>query len=459
MAPDRARDDARRTPPGPRGVPLLGLLPALRRDPIGVFMDAAKHFGDVAYLKIGSENGLLLTRPEHIRHVLQDNARNYRKSRMYDRLKVSLGEGLLTSEGAYWLRQRRMAQPAFHRERIAGLAVVMAHAAREVAARWETAAAGSEPLDIADEMMGLTQTIVLRTLLGADLGSFAGELDRAWATINQHIGEGFWSLGLAERLPTPKNRRFHEAVDVLDGAVFHIIEQRRRVGGEGNDLLSMLLLARDEETGETMTDRQLRDEVTTILLAGHETTSLALTWTFYLLSRHHHVRQRLESEIDAELAGRPPRYADLAHLPYARMVIEEAMRLYPPAWGLSRQALAPDEIGGYQVPRGWLVFVVPFVMHRHPAYWDEPDAFDPERFTPERTAARPKFVYLPFGGGPRQCIGNQFAMIEAHLVLATLVQRYRLELVGGPVEPWPLITLRPRHAMRMQIQRRAPGAA
>jgi cytochrome P450 len=459
MSVVRARADVRRMPPGPRGVPLLGLLPALRRDPIAVFMDAALRFGDVVYLKLGAGNGVLLTHPEHIRHVLQDNARNYHKSPLYDRLKVSLGEGLLTSEDAYWLRQRRMAQPAFHRERIAGLAAMMAHAARDVAARWQAAADRGEALDIGDEMMRLTQTIVLRTLLGADLGEFAGALDDAWATINQHIGERFWSLGLTERLPTPTNRRFHRAVDVLDRTVFHIIDQRRRASREGNDLLSMLLFARDEETGQTMTDRQLRDEVTTILLAGHETTSLALTWTFYLLSRHHHIRQRLESEVDTALAGRPPDYADLGRLPYARMVIEEAMRLYPPAWGLSRQAVAPDEIGGYAVPRGWLVFVVPFVMHRLPAYWAEPDAFDPERFTPERTAARPKFVYLPFGGGRRQCIGNQFAMIEAHLVLTTLVQRYRLELSGGAVEPWPLITLRPRHAVRMQLARRAPVLA
>src|SRR5262245_26586632 len=291
------------------------MLPAMRRDPIAVFMDAATRFGDVSYLKIGPEHGYLLTRPEHIRHVLQDNARNYHKSPLYDRLKFSLGEGLLTSEDAYWLRQRRMAQPAFHRERIASFGAVMAHAAQELAERWEAHADRGEPVDVTEEMMSLTQTIVLRTLLGADLGSFAGELDRSWATVNQHIGERFWSLGLTDGWPTPKNRRFLRAVDVLNRAVFHIVDQRRRAGREGNDLLSMLLFARDEETGQTMTDHQLRDEVMTILLAGHETTSLALTWTFYLLSRHHHVRDRLESEVDAALLGRPPLYADLGRLP------------------------------------------------------------------------------------------------------------------------------------------------
>jgi cytochrome P450 len=304
-------------------------------------------------------------------------------------------------------------------------------------------------------MMRLTQTIVLRTLLGADLGPFAGELGRAWTLVNEHIGTGFWSLGLTEGWPTPRNRRFRRALEVLDRAVFHLINERRRAGHETNDLLSMLLFARDEDTGQVMTDRQLRDEVMTILLAGHETTSLALGWAWYLLSQHPDVQRRLENELDSVLGTRFPAYDDLGSLPYTRMVIEEALRLYPPAWGLSRQALGSDQIGGYHLPRGWLVFIVPFVMHRHRAYWDEPESFDPERFTPERSAARPKFVYLPFGAGPRQCIGNQFAMIEAHLVLATLAARYRLTLAPGhPVEPWPLITLRPRHGIKMLVEGR-----
>jgi cytochrome P450 len=431
------------------------MMPALRRNPIAVFVDVARSFGDVAYLKIGPRRGYLVTHPDHIRHVLQDNARNYHKSPLYDKLRVSLGNGLLTSEDGYWLRQRRMAQPAFHRQRIEALASVMAEAANETAARWEPIAARGEPIDISDEMMRLTQAIVLRTLLGADLGPFAGELDRAWAIVNQHIGTNFWSLGLLERWPTPKNRRFRRALDVLDRAVFHIINERRRAGCESNDLLSMLLFARDEETGQAMTDRQLRDEVMTILLAGHETTSLALAWTWYLLSQHPDAQRCLENELDSVLGGRLPAYNDLGSLPYTRMVIEEALRLYPPAWGFSRQALGSDEIGGFHLPRGWLVFLIPFVMHRHRAYWEEPESFDPERFAPERSSARPKFVYLPFGAGPRQCIGNQFAMIEAQLAVATLAQRYRLALVPGhPVEPWPLITLRPRHGIKMMAESR-----
>lgn len=246
---------------------------------------------------------------------------------------------------------------------------------------------------------------------------------------------------------------------LLREAVDYVIAQRRRIASDTADLLSMLLAARDEETGEGMTDEQLRVEVTTFLLAGQETTALALTWTWYLLSQHPEVQQRLEQEIDDAVDGRPPESADLVNLPYARMVIDETMRLYPPAWGFSRQALGDDLLGGYHLPRGWLAFVVPYVLHRLPAYWTAPDAFDPDRFSAERSAERPKFVYVPFGAGPRQCIGNHFALIEAHVIVTTLAQRYRLRLVPHHrVEPWPLITLRPRHGMPMFIERRSSTA-
>jgi cytochrome P450 len=441
-----------RRPPGPRGMPLLGMMPALRRDPLGVFAGAARTFGDVAYLKIGPRHGYLVTNPDDIRHVLQDNARNYHKSPLYEKLREPLGNGLLTSEDAHWLRQRRMAQPAFHRQRVEELASIMADTARETATRWEAIAGRGEPVDVAEEMMRLTQTIVLRTLLGSELGPLAGELDRAWALVNEHIGESFWSLGITDKWPTPKNRRFRRALAVLDRAVFHLIDERRRDGRETNDLLSMLMAARDEDTGQGMTDGQLRDEVMTILLAGHETTSLALAWTWYLLSEHAEVEERLENELDTVLAGRWPAYSDLGSLPYTRMVIDEALRLYPPAWGFSRQAMAPDTIRGYDLPQGWLVFIIPFVVHRLEQYWDDPEQFDPDRFTPARSAARPKLAYLPFGAGPRQCIGNQFAIVEAQLVLAALASRYRLRLVPGHlVEAWPLITLRPRCGINMTI--------
>jgi cytochrome P450 len=366
----------------------------------------------------------------------------------------------LTSEGAFWLRQRRIAQPAFHRRRIAALAGVMTDAAREMAVEWDAIASAGQPVDVGEEMMRLTRTVVLRALLGADLGPFTSRIDGAWSVMNEHIGDSFWSLGLTEGWPTARNRRFQAARAVLRGAVEYAIRQRRAEPSEGHDLLSMLLAARDEDTGEAMTDEQLRVEVTTFLLAGQETTSLALTWTFYLLSQHAAVRERVEAELDSVLGGRAAAYEDLPHLPYTRRVIDEAMRLYPPAWGFSRQALADDELGGYRLPRGWLAFLMPYVLHRQPAYWPDPERFDPDRFTPERSAERPKFAYLPFGAGPRQCIGNQFALLEAHLSVATLAQTHRLRLVPGhPVEPWPLITLRPRFGMPMTIERRTGRGA
>jgi cytochrome P450 len=447
-------------PPGPRGLPILGMLPAVRRNPTAVFTEAARRYGDVVYFKIGPRHGYLITNPADVRHVLQDNARNYHKSPLYDKLRTVLGNGLLTSEDDFWLRQRRIAQPAFHRQRVAALAGEMVAAARDAAARWQTIASGGEPVDVDEEMMRLTRTVVLRALLGADLGPFADEVDGAWTVINQYIGESFWSLGLTDWLPTAKQRRFLTARAVLREAVDYVISQRRGSPSESADLLSMLLSARDEETGESMTDEQLRVEVTTFLLAGQETTSLALTWTWYLLSQHAGPLRRLEEEIDTVLGGRPPEYADLANLPYTRMVIDEAMRLYPPAWGFSRQALADDELGGYRLPRGWLAFVVPYVLHRLPAFWQDAETFDPDRFAPERSADRPKFVYVPFGAGPRQCIGNQFALIEAQLIVATLAQGYRLHLLPKHrVEPWPLITLRPRFGMPMLIERRTVPAS
>jgi cytochrome P450 len=435
---------------------VLGSLLDIRRDPIGAFLRAALRYGDVAYFKVGPRQGYLITNPDDVRHVLQDNARNYHKSPLYQKLRMHLGNGLLTSEDEFWLRQRRIAQPAFHRQRVAGLANVMASAARDTAAQWQRLAAAGRSVDVDDEMMRLTRTVVVRALLGSDLGPYTERIDGAWTIINEYIGENLWSIGLTGWLPSARRRRFEAARAVLREAVDYVITRRRQNPADTPDLLSMLLAARDDDTGEGMTDEQLRVEVTTFLLAGQETTSLALTWIWYLLSQHPPAQRRLDEELDAVLCGRPPDYADLANLPYTRMVIDEAMRLYPPAWGFSRQALGDDQLGGYQLPRGWMAFVVPYVLHRLPSLWEEPDAFDPDRFSPERSANRPKFAYVPFGAGPRQCIGNQFALIEAQLIVATLAQRYRLRLVPGhPVEPWPLITLRPRFGMPMFIESRS----
>jgi cytochrome P450 len=442
-------------PPGPRGYPLIGVLPGLRSDPLRTFLDAADRYGDVVHMKAGPYHGYLLSEPAHIRHVLQDNARNYHKSPLYARLRDTLGNGLLTSEDSSWLRQRRLAQPAFHRQRLVAMAETMVACTEQMLERWDRAAPDGATIDVVEEMMALTQAIIVRTMFSTDLGETADVVNRTWPIINRRIGETFWATKIETTLPLPANRRFWRALAELDGVVYRIIADRRRTGRDEPDLLSMFVSARDEETGGGMSDRQLRDEVMTMLLAGHETTSLALSWTYYLLSRHPAVERSIAEEVDRVVGAARPSFAHLDQLVCARRAIEESLRLYPPAWGFSRRALGDDEIGGFRVRKGSLVFLIPFVLHRRPALWPDPDRFDPDRFTPEHEAARPKFAYIPFGGGPRGCIGNHFAMIEAQLIVASIAQRYRVELLPDQqIRPEPLITLRPAPGVRARLMKR-----
>jgi cytochrome P450 len=442
-------------PPGPRGVPLLGVLPQLRSDPIATFLDAANRYGDVVRLKAGPYDGYLVSDPADIKRVLQDNARNYHKSPLYDRLRDGLGNGLLTSEDSLWLRQRRLAQPAFHRQRLIAMADTMVACTEQMLDRWERVAASGRTIDLVAEMMALTQAIIVRTMFSTDLGEMADIVNRTWPIVNQRIGETFWATRLETMLPLPANRRFRRALRELETVVYRIVAARRRTRRDDPDLLSMFLSARDEDTGEGMTDRQLRDEVMTMLLAGHETTSLALSWTHYLLSQHADAERRVAGEVASVIGDRRPTFADVERLTWTRRVLEESLRLYPPAWGFSRLALSDDEIGGFRVPAGSIVFLIPFVVHRRPALWPDPDRFDPDRFAPDREAARPRFAYLPFGGGPRGCIGSQFAMLEAQLILAAVAQRYRIELVPGQqIRPEPLITLRPIPGILARLKKR-----
>ena len=452
-----ARSAARGFPPGPRGYPVLGVLPQLRSNPIRTFLDAADRYGDLVHLKAGPYHGFLACDPADVKHVLQDNARNYHKSPLYDRLRDSLGNGLLTSEDSFWLRQRRLAQPAFHRQRVKAMAEAMVDCARQMLERWDSVASRGDTIDIVAEMMALTQAIIVRTMFSTDLGAAAAIVNRTWPIINRRIGETFWSTKLETSLPLPANRRFWRALRELETVVYQIIADRRKTERDESDLLSMFLAARDDDTGAGMTDRQLRDEVVTMLLAGHETTSLALSWTYYLLSQHPEVEQGIADEVERVIGDGPPGFEHLDRLICTRRAIEESLRLYPPAWGFSRRALGDDEIGGYRVPKGALVFLIPFVIHRRPALWPNPDRFDPDRFTPEQEAQRPRFAYIPFGGGPRGCIGNQFAMVEAQLIVAAIAQRYRIELMRDQdIRPEPLITLRPAPGIRAIVRKRAP---
>jgi cytochrome P450 len=440
--------------PGPRGYPVLGLLHKAWKTPPQFFLDAAIQYGDVVCLRLGFYRVYLISHPEHIKHVLQDNFPNYVKSpARIEKIKPLFGEGLTTSEGDMWRRQRHLIQPAFHRERIAGLAAVITDDTTAMLERWDTAA--DKPLDVAAEMLRLTQGIALKSLFSTDLEDEADTVDRALTIVLEHINRATWAfLDLPESLPTPRNRRFQHALCVLDNFVYRMIDERRQGGGDTGDVLSMLLNARDEETGERMSDTQLRDELMTMFVAGHQTTANALAWTWYLLSRHPDIDLRLHTECLQVLAGRTPTYQDVPKLPYTRMVIEEAMRLYPPTWITARRPLQDDAIGGYQIPANSVVLLSPYVTQHHPKFWENPENFDPDRFTPERVAERPRYAYFPFGGGPRVCIGRSLALVEAQLILATVAQKYRLHLVPGhPVEPKAMMTLQPRHGVLMTLHR------
>jgi cytochrome P450 len=432
----------------------IGAFRALRRDPIGFFAHAAS-FGDVAHVRLPRVSLYVLNHPDLVRDVLVDHHRSFRKGPTMDAARRMLGESLLTSEGDLHRRQRRLIQPIFHHERIDGYGAAMVELADRAAGRWSD----GRMLDLHAEMARLTLSIVGRTLFDVDVETeqardVAGALDETLAQFNRVLSP---FLRLSERLPLPANRRFEHAREVFDRAIYEMIRDRRRAGLEGRDLLSMLLRARED--GASMPDEQVRDEAITLFLAGHETTSNALTWTWFLLSDHPTVRSKLDAELDAVLGDRAPTMADVAALPYAGAVMQESMRCYPPAWAIGRRALTDHRADGYVLPAGSVLVVSPWLLHHDPRWWDEPESFRPERWLGD-DGGRPRHAYLPFGAGPRMCIGEDFARLEAVLVLAAIARRWRF--VHDPshrVELQPVITLRPRTGMPMTAHRRAPGRA
>lgn len=447
-----------RTPPGPPAHPLWGHARESGRDRLGFRLALAARYGDVARYRLGPVTLYQVSHPEHIARVLQDNARNYDKNTVGFRLlRPVLGDGLLTSDGAPWLARRRLMQPAFHRRRIAALGATMTGAAERMLDAWGPVAARGGALDIAAAMGDLTFGIATATLFGADGGVDAAAIRRAVAAIGADVAfrldTPFYPPPL---VPTPRNRRVLATRRLLERVVDDLVARRRRAGGDTDDLLALLLAARDAETGAALDDRQLRDEAITLLLAGHETTANALSWAWYLLATHPDAERRLATELAAVLGGRTPTTDDLPRLPYTRMVVEETLRLYPPAWVFTRRALGDDRLGPYRIPAGATVAISPYVTHRRPDLWPRPAAFAPERFAAgDGAAPRPRYAYLPFGGGPRQCIGNAFALTELQLVLATIARRYRLRLAPGQrVEPQALVTLRPRDGLRMLAEPR-----
>jgi cytochrome P450 len=378
---------------------------------------------------------------------------NFVKGRALQRAKRLLGQGLLTSEGDLHRRQRRLVQPAFHRQRIASYASVMVEHADRTSKRWRD----GETFDISQEMMRLTLGIVGKTLFDADVQSEADEIGEAMTCILEMFNLLMYPFAeLIEKLPLPQIRRYHRMRARLDSVIYRIIDERRRSGEDRGDLLSMLLLAQDDEDGSGgMSDTQVRDEALTLFLAGHETTANVLSWSWFLLSQHPDVERKLHAELDAALHGRLPMMEDVPHLPYTEMVVAESIRLYPPAWAIGRRALVEQPIGKYVVPANSIVLLSPFMTHRDARFFPDPARFDPDRWTSEAKQSRPQYAYFPFGGGPRRCIGESFAWAEAILVLAVLASRWRAHLVPGrKVEPKALITLRPKNGVRVTIERR-----
>ena len=441
-------------PPGPETRPSWRNLLRLRRDPLAFLTALARDYGDVSMFRVGPVPIVLLNHPDYVRDLLVTHEWNFVKGPGLERTKRLLGEGLLTSEGELHRRQRRLAQPAFHKQRIAAYGDTMVEYAARARARWQP----GDTVDIRHEMMRLTLAIGGRTLFDADVESEAGEINAALTTaVESFVTFASPITLLLDRLRTPRNRRFERARDRLDETIARMIEARRAHGPARDDLLSRLLEAQDADGGG-MSDELLRDEAMTLFIAGHETTANALTWTWYLLARHPEVEARLHAEIDEVLGGphgRLPAAGDVPRLAYVEMVFAEAMRLYPPAWIMGRRVVTDHHVGGFLVPRNAVAVVSQWVMHHDPRFFPEPDAFRPERWTPEARAERPRLAYFPFGAGSRLCIGEPFAWLEGVLVTATIAQQWTMRAAPGQtIALQPKITLRPKDGVRMTLARR-----
>jgi cytochrome P450 len=438
--------------PGPRGLPWLGVTFELVRNPLALFERMGREYGDVSELRYWRGSRVLLNAPELTEQVLVVHHQKFTKGILL-RLTAErlLGQGLLTSEGDLWRRQRRLAQPAFQRARIVDYAPAMVHFAQEQAAEWRP----GERCDIAVEMMHISLRVAVRTLFGLELKSEARAVGQALTAIMRRDLRRMRSpFKLPPTFPTPANRRAEQGYDLLEGMVGRIIEEKRRDGCRSDDLLSRLIEAADEQ-GAHMSARQLRDETMTLLLAGHETTALALTWTWYLLSQNPAAEARLHEEIDRTLSGRLPTPDDLDRMPYLNAVIQESLRLYPPAYTIGRSSTMPMRLGGYDFPKETIFLMPTWVTQRDPRYFEDPLAFRPERWLDGLTPEGLGFRYFPFGGGPRRCIGQSFALMEAGLVIATLASRFRFRLAPGhPVVPEPLVTLRPKYGIPMVVEER-----
>ena len=438
--------------PGPRGFPLLGVFPRARRDPLGFFLDAARTYGDVVALPLGVRRLYLLSHPDHIKYVLQERESVFHKSAAAERIKPLFGESLTTVDGDEWHRRRRLMRPVFTPPRIAAFVPAIVRAADAMLERWRDLDGQGRPFDVFAEMTELTRAVIVESLFGDVPREELRAVAQAVSVVSDRVNRSLWSpLGWLPRLPTSGREHYGHALRTLDRFMSRRIDEARR-RGSGPELVSRLLTARDAETGEGYDDRSLRDELKALFVAGHSTTASGLAWVWYLLSQNPVARRRLQHEVRAVLEARRPTADDLPDLEYTRMVIDETLRLYPPTWVTARTTSDAVDVGAYQIPAHATVLLSPYVTHRLPRFWEDPERFEPERFSPGHSA-RPRYAYFPFGGGPRACIGSAFALIEMQIIVAMVAQRYEVTLAPGwHVEPDPRTVLTPRRGVGIVLE-------
>ena len=440
-----------------KGLPLVGSLPQMIKNPFGFLMQARNTYGDLYNLNLGISKMLILNNPRQMQHIMVDNVQNYRKGGgMWDAIRDMLGNGLVVSEGSFWMRQRRMMQPQFHRQRLAALTELMVSAIDEALTTWEKSAQGTD-FNLAPAFNELTMKVITRTLFGTGLDQ--AEMDKVSKALDYSVNYILKAIvlnSLPAWMPAPGRKEFERSIKQIDETVYRIIADSRKNSGESNHLMAMLLDMVDDETGEGMTDQQLRDEVTTLFLAGYETTSIALTWAFDFLVHNPEMLEKLRAEVDAAVGSdRLPTFADLPKLPYSRMILQETLRIRPSAWQLPRTAIEDDEIDGHHIPAGTNLIGLIYMCHYHPDEWDNPEVFDPERFQSEKSEKRHKFAYMPFGAGQRKCIGMDFALMEGQLALAMVAQRYILtKTTANLAEPQLSTTLRPKGGVVVKLEKR-----
>ena len=439
---------------GPKGYPLLGVIPALRANTLGFLDGVVKTYGDFVPMRMFMSTAYLLNHPKHIEHVLQTNYRNYRKTKMMDKFKPILGEGLFISEDELWTRQRKLVQPSFHRQRVEAMGTTMISVIQDHVRMWDGFARTGEEFSLSLDMSYLALEVALRTMFGNSLPrEEANAISEALHVANEITAKRLWEMTrLSEFLPTRETRAYNGAAQTLDRIVSRIITERRRSNTRQDDLLGVLIDARDADTDEAMSDKQLRDEVLTLLLSGHETTAVALSWAFLLLAQNPAVLERLRDEADTVLAGRDPVSEDVRALEYTKRVVQEVARLKPPIWWVARTAISDDNIAGEPIKAGTTVLISQYLIHRNPSVWADPERFDPDRFEPEQSVRRSKFAYLPFGAGPRVCVASAFATMEMQFLLAMMLRRFDVTITSD-LEPdlSNLITLRPKYDIMAKV--------